>query len=115
VSEVVLWAEPVSFAYANGRRAVDEVTVSVRSGETLALVGPNGAGKTTFFALVRGLFTPTSGRMDVFGRSPREACGPDGCVMPQEVVLPAYARVDEVLRFLTALCPEALPLEALWR
>lgn len=124
VSEVALRVEQVSFAYPNGRRAVDEVTFSVRCGEALAIVGPNGAGKTTLLAQVLGLLAPTSGRIAVFGRSPRDAvrAGWVGA-MPQEVVLPAFARVDEMLRFLAALYPEALPLdevvaragiEALW-
>ncbi len=44
-----------------GVTAVDEVTVSVRQGETLGLIGPNGAGKTTLFELVSGFVAPDSG------------------------------------------------------
>ena len=34
--------------------AVDNVSMSVESGELRAVIGPNGAGKTTFFNLISG-------------------------------------------------------------
>lgn len=43
------------------RKAVDEVTLSVAAGDTLALFGPNGAGKTTLLRILAGLLKPTSG------------------------------------------------------
>lgn len=43
------------------RRAVDSVTVSVDSGEALAIFGPNGAGKTTLLKMLGGILRPTSG------------------------------------------------------
>ena len=45
----------------SGRRAVDDVSFALRSGECLALFGPNGAGKTTLLRLLAGLLSPTSG------------------------------------------------------
>jgi ABC-type Fe3+/spermidine/putrescine transport system ATPase subunit len=41
--------------------AVDDVTLSVRDGEVLALVGPSGCGKSTLLRLIAGLLTPSSG------------------------------------------------------
>ncbi|MGD9803593.1 MAG: ABC transporter ATP-binding protein [Hyphomicrobiaceae bacterium] len=46
-----------------GLVAVDNVSLSVESGEIRGLIGPNGAGKTTFFNLVSGTLVPTSGRV----------------------------------------------------
>lgn len=43
------------------RRAVDGITLTVDSGEALALFGPNGAGKTTLLRMLGGLLRPTSG------------------------------------------------------
>lgn len=43
------------------RRAVDGITLTVGSGEALALFGPNGAGKTTLLRMLGGLLRPTSG------------------------------------------------------
>ena len=42
-------------------KAIDEVSLEIRRGETLALVGETGSGKTTFGRLLLGLYTPTSG------------------------------------------------------
>ena len=53
------------------RWALRDCTLEIPSGSVTALVGPNGAGKTTLLQLAIGLLEPTSGAVDVFGRSPR--------------------------------------------
>jgi ABC-type branched-subunit amino acid transport system ATPase component/ABC-type branched-subunit amino acid transport system permease subunit len=55
--------------------AVDGVSLSVRSGQTIGLIGPNGAGKTTTFELLGGFVRPDAGTVvfdhrDVTGWSP---------------------------------------------
>jgi lipopolysaccharide export system ATP-binding protein len=47
----------------NRRKVVDDVSVSVATGEVVGLLGPNGAGKTTSFYMIVGLVTPDSGRI----------------------------------------------------
>ena len=54
-------------------RAVDRLTLAVRSGEMFGLIGPDGAGKTTAIRLACGLLGPDSGRVSVLGRSPTAA------------------------------------------
>jgi putative ABC transport system ATP-binding protein len=44
-----------------------DVTLSVRTGETLAIVGASGAGKSTLLALLAGLDTPTTGKVLIAG------------------------------------------------
>jgi ABC-type branched-subunit amino acid transport system ATPase component/ABC-type branched-subunit amino acid transport system permease subunit len=51
-----------------GVTAVNDVSVDVRSGETLGLIGPNGAGKTTLFELLGGFTRPDSGSIEFEGR-----------------------------------------------
>jgi ABC-2 type transport system ATP-binding protein len=51
--------------------ALSECTLEIPPGSVTALVGPNGAGKTTLLHLIIGLAEPTSGTVEVFGRSPR--------------------------------------------
>jgi lipopolysaccharide export system ATP-binding protein len=49
----------------NGRRVVDDVSISLQQGEVVGLLGPNGAGKTTSFYMIVGLITPDSGHVMV--------------------------------------------------
>ena len=49
------------------RRAVDSVSISIASGEVLALFGPNGAGKTTLLRILGGILKPSSGKASVGG------------------------------------------------
>jgi len=60
--------ENVVFRYPGSDRAVlDGLTVTLRPGQTVAVVGENGAGKTTFVKLLAGLYRPDSGRITVDG------------------------------------------------
>jgi branched-chain amino acid transport system ATP-binding protein len=47
--------------YFEGVKAVDDVDVTLRTGETLGLIGPNGAGKTTLLNVLSGFQRPTAG------------------------------------------------------
>lgn len=47
--------------------AVDDISFTVRRGETVGLLGGNGAGKTTTIAMLLGLLVPTAGRITVLG------------------------------------------------
>jgi len=59
--------ERVSFAYADGGPALQDVSFEVRAGERVALVGASGAGKSTLLALLLGFLDPTAGRITVNG------------------------------------------------
>jgi osmoprotectant transport system ATP-binding protein len=54
--------------FASGRAALDGFSLSVRDGETVALLGPSGCGKTTALKLVNRLLAPDAGEVRVFGR-----------------------------------------------
>jgi ABC-2 type transport system ATP-binding protein len=47
--------------------AVEDISFTVRPGETVGLLGGNGAGKTTTIAMLLGLLVPTAGRITVLG------------------------------------------------
>lgn len=52
----------VHFSYPNAQsESIRGVSLSIKAGETLAIVGTNGAGKTTLVKLLTGLFTPSEG------------------------------------------------------
>jgi energy-coupling factor transport system ATP-binding protein len=63
--------QDVTFVHQNGVKALDGVTLSIGSGETVALVGENGAGKTTLVKHVTGLLKPASGKVLVDGQDTR--------------------------------------------
>jgi ATP-binding cassette, subfamily B, bacterial len=64
--------EGVSFDYGDGRPVLRNVSLTVRPGETVALVGPSGCGKTTLVSLLERLYAPTAGRVLVDGLDVRE-------------------------------------------
>ena len=51
----------------NGRTVVQDVSLSVSSGEVVGLLGPNGAGKTTSFYMIVGLVPADAGRIEIDG------------------------------------------------
>ncbi|SMF21604.1 Cu-processing system ATP-binding protein [Tistlia consotensis] len=50
--------------------ALDDATLSLSAGETVALVGHNGAGKTTLMKLILGVIRPSAGRVRILGEDP---------------------------------------------
>ncbi|NDY82248.1 LPS export ABC transporter ATP-binding protein [Orrella sp. NBD-18] len=52
-----------------GRMVVQDVSLSVNSGEVVGLLGPNGAGKTTSFYMIVGLVAADAGRIEIDGAS----------------------------------------------
>ncbi len=65
--------ENVSFTYpGTDAPALNSVNLTVRAGQTVALVGPSGAGKTTLSNLVARFYDPSSGRVTLDGRDLRD-------------------------------------------
>src|SRR5712692_5712413 len=58
---------PVGFWQAKKRRALDDLSLQVETGEVLGFLGPNGAGKTTTLKLLVGLIFPTAGTARILG------------------------------------------------
>ena len=81
----------VSFSYDGEKMALENFTLSVRAGESVALVGPSGAGKTTLANLLPRFYDVTGGSITIDGydikdvtfKSLREQIG----LVPQETVL----------------------------
>jgi ABC-type multidrug transport system fused ATPase/permease subunit len=81
----------VSFSYPGSPPILNDVSLQVRAGETIALVGPNGCGKTTLLNLIPRFYDPQSGGVFVDGfdvrdirlRSLRQQIG----IVTQETVL----------------------------
>jgi ATP-binding cassette, subfamily B, bacterial MsbA len=68
VSEGLVSIEGVSFSYPDGTLALENVSLTARRGELVALVGPNGAGKSTLLELLPRFRQPTNGRIVIDGQ-----------------------------------------------
>src|SRR5919112_563309 len=68
LSEGLVSVEGVSFSYPDGTLALEDVSLSARRGELVALVGPNGAGKSTLLELLPRFRQPSNGRIVIDGQ-----------------------------------------------
>lgn len=84
----------VSFSYANGFRAVNDLTLSIPRGKVTAIVGPSGCGKTTVLKMIGGLDTPTTGTLETHFDDAEAGSHPITMVFQQDTLLP-WLRVRE--------------------
>jgi len=68
MNEYVLQTHHLSKKYQN-KMALDKVNVSIRKGSIYGFIGQNGAGKSTLIRLVTGLAYPSSGTIELFGKT----------------------------------------------
>ena len=68
----ILTTENVSFSYDKKTNAINNVNLSIESGEYVAIIGHNGSGKSTLARLFNALINPTSGEITVDGMSTRD-------------------------------------------
>ena len=88
--------------YANGFKALDNVSFEVKQGEFFALLGHNGAGKTTLISAMAGLVELTQGEIAVCGFDVKQspfAVRKNLGVVPQELVFDPFFTVREALKF----------------
>ena len=57
----------MSFAYQPGKPVLDDITLRIPFGETIAIVGPNGCGKSTLANLIPRFADPTGGAIRLDG------------------------------------------------
>lgn len=94
--------------------AVNGIDLDVGPGEIVALLGPNGAGKTTTLDMILGFTDPSSGRVEVFGGTPRTAIG-DGRVSAvlQTGGLLRDLTVGETIELIASTYPSTDPLPSI--
>src|SRR5690242_12782937 len=82
------------------KRAVDDLTFTVRPGIVTGFLGPNGSGKSTTMRLVLGLDAPTAGAVTVNGKRYREHAAPlheVGAVLEARSVHPGRSAHNHLL------------------
>ncbi len=62
----------ISFGYPNGKTVLQNINLTINSGDFLAIMGQNGAGKTTLAKHLNGLLKPTNGEVFVGGIDTRK-------------------------------------------
>ena len=67
-ADKVLVLDHVSIGYKTDDSIIDDVSMVVRRGESVALIGPNGAGKSTMVKAIVGELFPTEGHIDIGNR-----------------------------------------------
>ena len=67
MKNTVLKTNNISIVFG-GLHAVEDFSIEIKEGELVGLIGPNGAGKTTVFNMLTGVYTPTSGTVELNGQ-----------------------------------------------
>uniref|UniRef100_UPI0005A9B016 ABC transporter transmembrane domain-containing protein n=1 Tax=Paracoccus sp. PAMC 22219 TaxID=1569209 RepID=UPI0005A9B016 len=98
--EIVLEGVSFSFPSRPDAPALHGIDLTIRPGETVALVGPSGAGKTTVIQLIQRFWDPQSGRVTMDGTDLRQLARVDLrshiALVPQDPVIFAASAADNI-------------------
>jgi len=83
----------------DGKKAVDNISFTMKRGEILGLLGPNGAGKTTTLRMILNIIAPDSGSIKILGEPFSEKVKERIGYLPEERGLYRKMKVFETLQF----------------
>src|SRR3954471_2994361 len=111
---IAIHCQDLRKTYDGNVEAVRGLKLSIETGECFGLLGPNGAGKTTAIEILEGLLAPTSGEVNILGRTwqqhereLREMMG----ISLQETRLSEKLTVRETLVLFASFYRHPLPVE----
>lgn len=82
--------------YFGGLKAVSNFNLTLMPNELVGLIGPNGAGKTTIFNLITGMYTPSSGSINLLGQEISN-------LKPHQIAQKGIARTFQNIRLFSSL------------
>jgi ABC-type multidrug transport system fused ATPase/permease subunit len=108
----------LNFSYfGSGQKSLDNISVSIKPGELVALTGPSGAGKTTLIDCIIGAFESEPGSVQISNLTPLEAInkwpGAIGYVPQEVVILNTTVKENVIFGYSPNEVPENLVEEAL--
>ncbi|MGF7172156.1 ABC-2 type transport system ATP-binding protein [Sphingobium xanthum] len=100
MTDLAIDIQNLSKTYAGGKRALDDVSLSIPRGAIYGLLGPNGAGKSTMINILAGLVNKTGGTARIWGfdidANPRNAKNSIG-IVNQEILFDPFFTPLETL------------------
>lgn len=78
---------------------LNDLTLSLDSGQIVGLLGPNGSGKTTLIKLINGLLNPSSGEVLIDGKAPGVDTKKIVSYLPERTYLDESMKVRDIIRF----------------
>ncbi len=108
--DAVIRIANLSKTYADGFRALNNISLDIRRGEIFALLGPNGAGKTTLISTICGIVNPSEGSVLADGHDVvRDYRAARSCIglVPQELTSDAFESVWATVNFSRGLFGKA--------
>ena len=95
----ILECRNLSKKYCNHFYALNDLTLSLDSGQIVGLLGPNGSGKTTLIKLINGLLNPSSGEVLIDGKAPGVVTKKIVSYLPERTYLDESMKVRDIIRF----------------
>lgn len=97
LDQIEISFENVDFKYPNSEKEVlQDINVTIKNGEKIAIVGENGSGKSTFISLLCGMYQPTNGTIKVNGNDINSQM--TALRRSSSVVFQEFGKYDDTLR-----------------
>jgi ABC-2 type transport system ATP-binding protein len=103
---IALAVKQLTKTYANGKKALEGVDLTVPEGSFFALLGPNGAGKSTLINILADTVKPSVGEVSFLGRdlfAERKWCKQRLGVVPQEIAFDPFFNPRDILKIMSGM------------